>query len=335
MSNCKIRFSLKAWAKLNYLMHKGDTEVGGFGILSQRKDELEVIDFVLVPQESTSASVNFDDDGYEDYIESMSALGMSPDRFMRVWIHTHPGNSASPSGTDERSWNETFGTMSWAIMFILARGGDTYCRLGMHTEFATMKASLDHEIDWTMEYPENGAQEEWDAEYKRCVKKPTPAVYTSPMGFRGHEGGYSWRPKIGSKRRAYNFKMHKDPDVGLIPAWMDDDQVDEWEVDAVDKNEYTYVGPRKKTASEAAGDQYYLTTEGLWEHTLEACQWVAATTSYQNLDKVDWELIEWYCNTENVSTKETDEWNLWQFFKARMDGEGHRQEMEDIEFPGA
>lgn len=337
MSNAKLKFSLKAWAKLNYLMHKGGTEVGGYGILSPRQDELEVIDFVLVPQESTPASVQFDDEGYEDYVEEMSSRGLAADRFMRIWIHTHPGTSASPSGTDEKSWSETFGTMSWAVMFILARGGQTYCRMGMNTSFASMKASLDHEIDWTLEYPANGDQAEWDAEYERCVKKLTP-VSTAPVGFHDRSGRrdwYDWKPKIGTTRRCYNYKMAKDPTIGLIPAWMEEDQIDEWEVDEKDKNEYIYVGRSKVNAEQAIGDQKFLTQEGFWEHSLDACQWIAETTAYESLDHVDWELIHWYCKTENVDVTETDEWNLWQFFKSRMESADHRKEWEDIEFPGA
>lgn len=345
----KLKFSLKAWAKLNYLMLKGDTEVGGFGLLSPRKDALEVIDFILVPQESTSASVTFDDDGYEDYVEEMGGRGLPADRFMRIWIHTHPGSSPSPSSTDEKSWKETFGTMSWAVMFIIARnGGETYTRLRMGTEFAHLQCEIGAEIDWTLEYPENGAQAEWDAEYERCVKKP---VYTQSIGF--HSSGNQWRPKQGHSRRAYNYKLHKNPEYGLIPSWMDDDQVDEWEVDPEDKQAYIYVGKSKKTETQlfervdddrrnwerriddAIRDCDFLTSDGNWEQSLEACRHLATSTPFQMLDEVDWRLIYWYCKSEHVNIEETDKWNLYEFFTHRMAGEEVRDDLEDIDVGGA
>jgi hypothetical protein len=46
-----------------------------------------------------------------------------------VWLHSHPGDSPHPSGTDERTFRRVFGGCNWAIMFIVARGGQTYARL--------------------------------------------------------------------------------------------------------------------------------------------------------------------------------------------------------------
>ena len=40
-----------------------------------------------------------------------------------------PGRSAEPSATDEATFSRVFGGADWAVMFILARGGQTYARL--------------------------------------------------------------------------------------------------------------------------------------------------------------------------------------------------------------
>jgi hypothetical protein len=41
----------------------------------------------------------------------------------------HPANSPQPSGTDERTFERVFGRSDWAVMFILAHGGQCYARL--------------------------------------------------------------------------------------------------------------------------------------------------------------------------------------------------------------
>lgn len=56
-----LRFSLYAWAKLQYFCHRGETEIGGFG-LSAEDDLLFVIDLRTLQQQTTSVTVAFDDE---------------------------------------------------------------------------------------------------------------------------------------------------------------------------------------------------------------------------------------------------------------------------------
>lgn len=79
------------------------------------------------------ASVSFDDEAVADFVENQVDLGRKPDRFSRIWCHTHPGDSPHPSSTDEETFARVFGNCDWAIMFILAEGGDTYARLRFNT----------------------------------------------------------------------------------------------------------------------------------------------------------------------------------------------------------
>ena len=55
--------------------------------------------------------------------------GHHPEQFARLWIHTHPGSSPHPSGPDEDTFERVFGKCHWAVMFIMARTGQTYARL--------------------------------------------------------------------------------------------------------------------------------------------------------------------------------------------------------------
>ena len=97
-----LRFSPTAWAKLLFLRDLGDTEVGGFGI-SAADDLLFVEDVQLVRQVCTGASVAFDDQAVADFFDRQVDMGRMPSQFGRLWVHTHPGNFAEPSMTDEDS----------------------------------------------------------------------------------------------------------------------------------------------------------------------------------------------------------------------------------------
>ena len=128
----ELTFSLQAWLKLQYLCHQGPTEVGAFGI-SHSDRLLSVEDLVLVRQHCSEVSVEFEDEAVADFFDEQIDDGRRPDQFGRIWLHTHPGDSPHPSSLDEETFNRAFGRCDWAVMFILARGGETFCRLCVNT----------------------------------------------------------------------------------------------------------------------------------------------------------------------------------------------------------
>lgn len=160
-----LRFSPTAWAKLLYLRDRGPTEVGGFGI-SAADDLFLVTDLQMVHQRTTSVTVAFDDEAVADFFDCQVDAGRPPAQFARLWIHTHPGSSAQPSVTDERTFARVFGGAEWAVMFILARGGNTFARLRFNvgpggslaipveTDFSLPFAGSDHAA-WEEEYTAN------------------------------------------------------------------------------------------------------------------------------------------------------------------------------------
>ena len=105
-----------------------DNEVGGFGI-TEADDLLFVTDFALVKQNVTAVSVSFEDESVADLFEDQVEVGRKPEQFARIWLHTHPGDSPEPSGTDESTFARVFGSCDWAIMLIVAQNGSTFARL--------------------------------------------------------------------------------------------------------------------------------------------------------------------------------------------------------------
>ena len=168
-----LRFTPTAWAKLLFLRDAGHTEVGGFGI-SDPNDLLLVTDFALVRQTTSPITVEFDDVSVADHFDRYIDKGYTPEQVGRIWIHTHPGQSARPSGVDEDTFARCFGDTDWSVMFILACGGATYGRL-RHNVGPGSDVRLKCSVDFVHEFPESDHQS-WFDEYEQNVNTVDPFV---------------------------------------------------------------------------------------------------------------------------------------------------------------
>jgi proteasome lid subunit RPN8/RPN11 len=167
-----LRFSPTAWAKLLLVRDLGDTEIGGFAI-APSDDLLFVEDLRLVRQTCSPVSVEFDDQAVADFFDEQVDEGRRPEQIARIWVHTHPANSPQPSGTDERTFERVFGRSDWALMFILARGGQCYARLRYNVGPGA-EIELKVDVDYARPFPETDF-ELWRHEYLANVQlEPVP-----------------------------------------------------------------------------------------------------------------------------------------------------------------
>jgi len=183
-----LRFTPYAWAKLLYLRDLGDTEVGGFGI-SRNDDLLLIEDIRLVRQRCSAVSVRFDDAAVADFFDEQVDLGRRVEQFARAWIHTHPANSAQPSDVDEETFARCFGRADWAVMCILARGGERYGRLRFGVgPGGQMRIPV--EVDFTPPFPA-ACHDTWEEEYQRAVE---PLGFGADMLLQDEAGIRAWPP---------------------------------------------------------------------------------------------------------------------------------------------
>lgn len=166
-----LKFSPRAWAKLLFLRDLGPTEVGGFGI-SSKEDLLYVEDFVLILQDCSPVTVAFHDDAVADFFDQQIDVDRRPEQFARIWVHTHPGTSARPSMVDEETFARVFGRSDWAIMAILARGGQTYARLQFHAGPGGSLRIPVH-VDWSQPF-EATDWPAWEQDYVQNVRQSDP-----------------------------------------------------------------------------------------------------------------------------------------------------------------
>lgn len=171
-----LRFTPYAWAKLQYFCHAGDTEIGGFG-LSDPDDPLRVIDLLTVKQSVSSVSVEFDDDAVAELFEDQVDAGRRPEQFARLWCHTHPGHSPAPSPLDEETFERVFGNCDWAVMFILAKGGQTYARLRFRAGPGG-EIEIPVAVDYASPFPGSDASA-WELEFETHIHPEPPATRCS------------------------------------------------------------------------------------------------------------------------------------------------------------
>jgi hypothetical protein len=162
-----LRFSPTAWAKLLFFRDCGETEISGFGITAP-DDLLYVTDFITIKQDTTVASISLDDEAVADFFETQVDTGRKPQEFFRIWCHTHPGNSPTPSSTDEETFQRVFGRCEWAVMFIMARDGRTYTRLRFNTGPGG-QVLIPVQIDYSRVFGQTDRYL-WEAEYKANIK---------------------------------------------------------------------------------------------------------------------------------------------------------------------
>jgi hypothetical protein len=171
VSQPALRLSPYALAKLLFLRDVGDTEIGGFGIC-RGENLLHVDDIVLVKQVCSAVTVELEDDAVADFVDQQIDAGLSPQQFMRIWVHTHPSASPRPSQTDEATFKRVFGRSDWSLMFILAQEGDCYARLRFSIG-PCGSLELPVEVDFSQPFSASD-DAAWEQEYLENVTADLP-----------------------------------------------------------------------------------------------------------------------------------------------------------------
>ncbi len=156
--------------------------MGAFAITAP-DDLLLVQDLVMVRQQCTAVTVAFDDNSVADHLDSLVDQGIRPEQGMRVWVHTHPGDCPSPSAIDEDTFARCFGRTDWAVMFILAKGGESYARIRFR---AGPSGAMQLPVEIAFDEPFEASQPmAWQKEYVHSVFVLPPITSAQP----------SWMPQ--------------------------------------------------------------------------------------------------------------------------------------------
>ena len=221
-----LKFTPYAWGKLLYMRDIGDTEVAGYCI-TETNDPLLVTDFITIKQTCTGCTFDLDVDDLSEFSEKMLDTGLMPWQFSNILAHTHPGDSPNPSGVDEENFEKAFSHPDWAIMFILAEGGQTYCRIKSNTG-PGLEKTLKVSIEWGYEFY-GSDHDDWKAEYKNNVSKPKrkSLVDSSPNHCQAMSEFAMWSDgdMMGSESFDDPFSSCYWSENGDVLYWDDDESV--------------------------------------------------------------------------------------------------------------
>jgi hypothetical protein len=172
----------------------------------------------VIEQDASMGYFEFRDEALVAWQYEMHQRGLTPDQYWRCWWHSHPGESVTPSGTDETTFSSNFGQCPWSVMAIISKSCDKYSAvmrtrlpstdgvMGLHIdvdcEVAFMpKYSLDKN---SPDYVGLFQPEEWIKDLEKVHKiihKPTVKTYAvgagGRIGFQGttHAGTAGRGPK--------------------------------------------------------------------------------------------------------------------------------------------
>ncbi|HQR44307.1 MAG TPA: hypothetical protein PLX97_16540 [Gemmatales bacterium] len=148
--------------------------MAGLG-LSAEHDPLYLQDILVINQKATVSTVAFDDEAIADLFDTMTDQQIPPNRFSRIWLHSHPGASARPSSVDELTFRRVFGGCDWSVMAIISRTANTYARI----QFSAGPGGsweIPVVVDWQA-WPSVSSLDshlaQWRQEYEQHVKQVT------------------------------------------------------------------------------------------------------------------------------------------------------------------
>lgn len=196
-----IMFKLMAWRDI------GDTEVTGF-FITKKGDMSKVIDAMIIKAECSGATVDISSEAIEAFYLEMAEKEIYPDQ-LQIWWHTHPGNSASPSGTDESTFKELGQDRTLNMMYILAKGGEEFAQISV-TDLASgimLKSAIavKHPFTKWSRFP---SYETLQKEYDDNVVKHTYVYNNATTYGRTTYGTYGQYSRYDHTGYAYNNYQH-------------------------------------------------------------------------------------------------------------------------------
>jgi hypothetical protein len=210
----RLAFAPLAWLKYNFFCHHngGRTEVAGFGHHEVTGHRIRIVDFVPVLHRTASAAyVDLDAEDRLRVMEEFAAEGVDPAEVLRCWLHTHPGNSVSPSSEDWDTFSYYYdpdrgNAYPYALMVILGQDGTCGCHMAVSSQRTGPDVSAvdragfqwvgEIEVDTPSAYEnirasaaaaEQGLLAEWESLYDTYVR---PGISTHTWG--GGKWGGTW-----------------------------------------------------------------------------------------------------------------------------------------------
>lgn len=235
----RLVFSFEAVTQLRWFLQRTPNEVACWGVCDDPENPLRITRLAFPEQSNSTAYVEMDDISNVKLLARHASEGLQPFQCQRIWIHTHPGSSASPSGTDHSTLDRISENAPWFVMFIMAKGGQTTCKLRCHYEHPVTRQTLreDTEIPVFFECIPSASGvtpkdvETWEQIYQECCNERAfqpqrnlarvgPAGTGTPLPGMGHVTKSSWTDTFT------DHDMWQDKDDEFDGVELEEDEID-------------------------------------------------------------------------------------------------------------
>lgn len=197
-------------------------EIGGIGYVELVQPGLFYIsDFVLLPQEASWASVDFDDKSYIAEITKAAENGKEDQ--LRVSWHSHGTMDTYFSGTDDQGIKEYKALgMPWLLSLVFNKKGDIAHRVDIFdSEVSSQITMSDFEYHVVID---DGLAKKAEEDVKQFVKKPK----STTVVHKGYKGGSGGKHSNTSSQKDYVIReTDSEADLDIAMALLSVDSIDD------------------------------------------------------------------------------------------------------------
>jgi hypothetical protein len=245
----QIQMSAEIKRKMELIIHSVDTEIGWMGKVDRHRNGVYVITEVYVPkQEVNGGTCEITEDGLAELAtDILEKDGMEEYNKLRLWGHSHPTFSTSPSGQDNTQMKDLFKNVKDFFVRLIAnkKGEYNFTIYEMDRNLVTEEA--EHFII-------SEDDDELAAEIKATVAKNVKALTYTHTSYQNHGyGGYGyggedfweWDDKADRFVKKAETKTSKTPKAKKTIGFGADSKEDpkkDFTARGVEKGGYQYYG---------------------------------------------------------------------------------------------
>lgn len=200
-----IEMPIEVFQKMSALVRNSNEEIGWLALCKKEANSYNIYEVTICDQEVSETTVELDEKGIQKIAEELiSANRENEMNNVRCWGHSHVDMSVSPSGQDDKTFEEYYKQCGdYFIRLIMNRKGEYYIDLADYEEGVIYK-----NLKLTFIYPENEFQlmkaiDELERKLKE-LKKQEESFYLERINATDKEARKLIKKHIKKDNRSYN-----------------------------------------------------------------------------------------------------------------------------------
>ena len=323
-----IELPIEVFQKMSALVRNSNEEIGWLALCKKEANSYNIYEVTICDQEVSETTVELDEKGIQKIAEELISTNREDEmNNVRCWGHSHVDMPVSPSGQDDKTFEEYYKQCGdYFIRLIMNRKGEYYIDLADYEEGVIYK-----NLKLTFIYPENEFQlmkaidelerkiEELKVEKKKIESERLTEINKDAVALiKAHVKKEEWGYYTGSRHTAYKDSRFEDDKViekddEKKEAFLDEDEID-WVLRLEDTGDDLHIKVSKGTkfiSDVLYTDEIYYVAN---EPTAKVASKFGIYPDFRDYNFEDWKHLkyaaEWYLNEyEHVATYYYEEAN--------------------------